>query len=84
MNNLHETPTLKEALQALPTVETVNYEFPGYWVITLINGKNYYLGDVNGPWGWDDGEGNLSGDTYETEGPAIAEAFNNWVKGLQN
>ena len=82
MTDLHETTELTEALEALAIVETVSYEFPGYWEIKIINGKYYGLGDLNGPWGWNDQEGN-AGETEATQAPAIAEAFSNWVKGLQ-
>jgi hypothetical protein len=84
MSNLHETTELNQALESLEIVETVSYEFPGVWHINLKSGKTYYLGDVNGNWGWDDGQGDMSGDTFETSAPEIARAFSEWVEGLPN
>lgn len=84
MSNLHETTELNQALEALEIVETVSYEFPGVWHINLKSGKTYYLGDVNGNWGWDDGQGDMSGDTFETSAPEIARAFSEWVESLPN
>jgi hypothetical protein len=82
VNNLHETTELKEALEALPTVEAVNYEFPGFWDIKLTNGLVFALGDLNGFWAWHDLHGIVNGETEETEAPAIAKAFSEFLAGV--
>jgi hypothetical protein len=84
VNNLHETAELTAELTALVGVEHVNYEFPGFWVIQTKDYGVYYLGDINGPWGWNDSEGELSGDTDATTAPAIAKAFSDYLEGLAN
>jgi hypothetical protein len=84
MENLHETTELTESLEALEIVKAVSYEFPGVWHINLKNGKTYYLGDVNGNWGWDDGEGDLAGDTFKTTASEIANDFCEWAVSVSN
>jgi len=84
MSNLHETTELTESLEALEIVQAVSYEFPGYWATTLKSGQTYYIGDTNGNWGWDDGLGDMFGDTFETNAPEIARAFFEWVESLPN
>jgi hypothetical protein len=84
MNNLHETTELTETLGALETVETVSYEFPGFWNITLTNGLVFALGDVDGFWAWHDIHGITNGDTQKTNAEGIASDFAEWLKGLPN
>ena len=84
MNNLHETTELSKALEALEMVETVSYEFPGFWNITLSNGLIFALGDINGFWAWHDIAGLTSGDTQKTNAEGIAVDFAEWLKGLSN
>jgi len=83
MSNQQEIK-LTEALEALETVKSASYEFPGFWVINLKDGKTYHLGTVNGVYGWNDERGDLSGDTFETTAPAIAKAFSDYLDGLAN
>ena len=73
---------LTSALMELPIVKSASYEYPGYWDITLTNGAVFYLGDVNGPYGWNDANADLAGDTEATEAKDIARDFAEWVKGL--
>jgi hypothetical protein len=84
MENLHETTELTESLEALEIVKAVSYEFPGVWHINLKSGKTYYLGDVNGNWGWDDGQGDLAGDTFKTTASEIANDFYEWAVSVSN
>lgn len=84
MSNLHENTELNQALEQLELVEIVNYEFPGVWHIKLKSGQTYYLGDANGNFGWDDGKGDMSGDTFKTTAPEIAGAFAEWLEGLSD
>jgi hypothetical protein len=83
MTNLHETTELTEELKKLPIVRDVAYEFPGVWVIILKDNRIFDLGDVNGPWGWNDINCDLMGDTLATEAKNIARDFGEWVKGLE-
>ena len=83
MNNLHETTELTEELSKLPIVRFATYEFPGHWVIVLNDNRMFDLGDVNGPWGWNDIACDSLGETEATEAKDIANAFGEWVKGLQ-
>jgi hypothetical protein len=83
VNNLHETTELTEELKKLPIVRAVDYDFPGYWSIILKDNRAFYLGDVNGPWGWNDLHADLAGDTLATEAKDIARDFAEWVKGLE-
>jgi hypothetical protein len=80
MNNLHETTELTEELSKLEMTREVTYEFPGMWVIILKNNRIFHLGDVNGPWGWNDEAGN-AGETQATKGEDIASDFEKWVQG---
>ncbi len=82
MNNLHETTELTEELSNLDIVRAVSYEFPGFWSIILKDNRVFGLGDVNGPWGWNDEDCDLAGDTEATEAKDIARDFAEWVKGL--
>jgi hypothetical protein len=82
MNDLHETTELTEELNKLTIVRAVSYEFPGFWVIILNNNRVFTLGDVNGPWGFNDEEGN-AGETEATEAKDIARDFAEWVEGLK-
>ena len=84
MNNLHETTELSEALEALEMVETVSYEFPGFWNITLSNGLIFALGNIDGFWAWHDIAGLTSGDTQKTNAKGIALDFAEWLNGLSN
>jgi hypothetical protein len=83
VNNLHETTELTEELSNLDIVREVSYEFPGFWAIILKDNQVFGLGDVNGPWGWNDEAGTLAGETEATEAKDVANAFGEWVKGLQ-
>lgn len=80
MNNLHETTELTQELSKLPNVRWVSYEFPGFWVIALKNNRTFSLGDINGPWGWNDNQTDLAGETEATEAKDIAKDFAKWVK----
>jgi hypothetical protein len=82
MNNLHETTELTEELSKLPIVRFASYEFPGFWSIILNDNRMFGLGDVNGPWGWNDEAGTIEGETEATEAKDIANDFATWVKGL--
>ena len=83
MNNLHETTELTEELTKLDIVTAVAYEYPGYWAITLKDNQVFGLGDVNGPWGWNDEAGTLAGETEATEAKDIAREFEEWIKWLK-
>ncbi len=83
MNNLHETTELTEELSKLSITKEAFYEFPGVWHIYLKDNRVFYLGDVNGPWGWNDMDADLAGDTEATEAKDIARDFAEWVKGLE-
>ena len=83
MNNLHETNELTEELSKLDIVTAVAYEYPGHWVITLKDNRIFDLGDVNGPWGWNDIACDFLGETEATEAKDIASDFAEWLKGLQ-
>jgi hypothetical protein len=83
VNNLHETTELHDALMALPIVEAVSYEFPGYWDITMKDGAIYYLSDMNGPWAWNDHVADMYGDTPATEASDIAKDFAAWIELLE-
>jgi hypothetical protein len=82
VNNLHETTELTEELSNLTIVRAVSYEFPGVWHIYLKDNRVFYLGDVNGPYGWNDEHADLAGDTEATEAKDIARDFEAWLKGL--
>ena len=83
MNNLHETTELTEELSKLPIVREVAYEFPGVWVIILKDNRIFDMGDVNGPFGWNDIECQFLGETEATEAKDIARDFAEWVEGLK-
>jgi hypothetical protein len=83
MTNLHETTELTEELSKLTITKEVSYEFPGVWHIYLKDNRVFYLGDVNGPWGWNDEAGTIEGETEATEAKEVARDFAEWVKGLE-
>ena len=83
MNNLHETTELTEELNKLPIVRFVSYEFPGFWVIILKDNRVFNLGNVNGPFGFNDEQCHHLGETEATEAKDIARDFAQWVKALK-
>ena len=83
MNNLHETTELTEELSKLTIVRAVSYEFPGFWSIILKDNRVFGLGDVNGPWGWNDEAGTIEGETEATEAKDIARDFAEWLNGIE-
>jgi hypothetical protein len=83
LNNLHETTELTEELSKLPIVRFASYEFPGFWVIILKDNRVFNLGDVNGPFGFNDEQCHYLGETEATEAKDIARDFAEWVEGLK-
>jgi hypothetical protein len=83
VNNLHETTELTEELSKLTIVRAVSYEFPGFWSIILKDNRVFGLGDVNGPWGWNDEAGTIEGETEATEAKDIARDFAEWLNGIE-
>lgn len=79
MDKLNTTTELEQNLKELEEVKFVSYEFPGFWVITLQNNKEYLLGNANGNYGWNDSDYILSGETCETNPAKIAKAFKVWL-----
>jgi hypothetical protein len=83
MTDLHETTELLEELKKLSFTRDVSYEFPGVWHIYLNDNRVFYLGNVNGNYGWNDEQIDLAGDTEATEAKDIASDFYKWVKELE-
>ena len=68
------------ALKALPSIETVSYEFPGVWHIQTSKGT-FYLGTANGKYGWDDGA-EIGGETDSETVGGVALDFENFIANL--
>ena len=69
---------LQQELLELDTVKNVFWEYPEFFSVETTWG-DYHLGNVNGPIGWNDAEGQEEGETNETNPKAIAKAFEEWL-----
>lgn len=69
---------LQEELLQLDTVKDVFWEYPDFFTVYTTWG-DYHLGNVNGPIGWNDAEGQEEGETNATNPQAIAQAFEVWL-----
>lgn len=51
-----------DTLKRIPEVNSVSYEYPGFWVIKTTKGE-FHLGNANGNYGWNSPEGEQAVET---------------------
>ena len=74
---------MKHALKSIPEVESVSYEFPGFWLINTTKGE-YHLGTANGPYGWNNPEGTIVGESTATNTGGVIADFKKFLKEIHD
>jgi hypothetical protein len=68
-----------ELLRAIPEVESVSYEYPGFWVIHTTKGE-FLFGNAGGVYGWHNPEATIGQETLSIKPLQVVSDFQNFLK----